>query len=190
MTLWTIYLICAVAGGTVLLLKILLMILGIGGGDAGVDFDAADLDYDVSPDIGDAGGGVLNFLSVQSIAGFFTMFGLVGMGLVQVNASDLWSFIGGLAAGFFTAWATGMIFLGMRKLHSEGTLVLSNAIGQTGTVYLTIPETGSGVITVTIQGSKRTLSAMSEKGQRIPTGSVVKVVGVTAGNILVVTDQV
>jgi hypothetical protein len=95
MTLWTIYLICAVAGGTVLLLKILLMILGIGGGDAGVDFDSGDLDYDVSPDLGDGGGGVLNFLSVQSIAGFFTMFGLVGMGLMQVNASDLWSFIGG-----------------------------------------------------------------------------------------------
>ncbi|MBE0411749.1 MAG: NfeD family protein [Anaerolineales bacterium] len=189
MTLWTIYLVCAVAGGTVLLLKLLLMIFGIGGGDAEVDFDAADLDYDISTDAGYGSGGVFNFFSIQSIAGFFTMFGLVGMGLMQVNASDFWSFIGGLAAGVFTAWATGMIFLGMRKLHSEGTLVLSNAIGQQGSVYLTIPENGSGVITVTIQGSKRTLNAMSEKGQRIPTGSIVNVVGVKAGNILVVTDQ-
>jgi len=189
MTLWTIYLICAVAGGTVLVLKLLLMVFGFDGGDAGADFDAADLDYDGAPGAADGSGGFFNFLSVQSIAGFFTMFGLVGMGLLQANASDFWSFLGGLAAGVFTAWATGMIFLGMRKLHSEGTLVLENAIGQKGTVYLTIPENGSGVITVTIQGAKRTLNAMSENKQRIPTGSIVKVVGVMAGNILVVTDQ-
>jgi hypothetical protein len=189
MTLWTIYLVCAVAGGTVLVLKLLLMIFGFDSGDAGADFDAADLDYDGAADAGDGSGGVFNFLSVQSISGFFTMFGLVGMGLMQINASDFWSFVGGLAAGVFTAWSTGMIFLGMRKLHSEGTLVISNAIGQKGTVYLTIPENGSGVVIVTIQGAKRSLNAMSENKQRIPTGSVVKVVGVTAGNILVVTDQ-
>jgi hypothetical protein len=189
MTLWTIYLVCAVAGGTVLVLKLLLMIFGFDSGDAGADFDAADLDFKGAADAGDGSGGVFNFLSVQSISGFFTMFGLVGMGLMQINASDFWSFVGGLAAGVFTAWSTGMIFLGMRKLHSEGTLVISNAIDQIGTVYLTIPENGSGVVIVTIQGAKRSLNAMSENKQRIPTGSVVKVVGVTAGNILVVTDQ-
>jgi hypothetical protein len=190
MGLNTIYTVCAIAGGTVLALRFLLMLFGLDHGDAGVDLDAGmDLDHGDLSDVGHDGGGIFTFLSVQSISGFFTMFGLVGLGLLQINASDVLSLVGALSAGVFTAWCTGMIFLAMRRLQSEGTLVISNAIGQTGTVYLTIPETGTGSVNVAVQGSLRTLDAVSEKGKRIPTGSIIKVVGITAGKILVVTDQ-
>lgn len=190
MGLATIYTVCAIAGGTVLALRFLLMLFGLDHGDVGVDFDASvDVDLDGHLDAGHDGGGVFTFLSVQSISGFFTMFGLVGLGLLQINASDVLSLVGALAAGVFTAWCTGMIFLAMRRLQSEGTLVISNAIGQTGTVYLTIPETGSGSVSIAVQGSLRNLDAISENGRRIPTGSIIKVVGITAGKILVVTDQ-
>lgn len=184
MTLNTIYLICAIAGGTILVLRIILMVVGLDQGDA------PDTPIDLNHDgILDTHAGGVNFLSLQSIAGFFTMFGLVGLGLLQIRASEAVSLLGALAAGIFTAWATGMIFLQMRRLQSEGTLVISNAVGQVGTVYLTIPEKGSGVVTVTVQGTMRTLDAVSEHSRRIPTGSVVRVVGITAGNILVVTEQ-
>lgn len=190
MGLDTIYLICAVAGGSVLALRILLMLFGLDHGDAG-DFDTSlDVDHDGLAHAGEGSGSIFTFLSIQSIAGFFTMFGLVGLGLLQINASNMWSLLGALAAGVFTAWCTGMIFLALRRLQSEGTLVIGNAIGQTGTVYLTIPETGSGSVNVTVQGSLRTLDAISRDGNRIPTGSIIKVVGVTAGNILVVTDKI
>ncbi len=179
----TIYLICAVAGGAILVLRIILMAVGIDQGDA----------PDVSMDVDGGGGegitGGASFLSLQSIAGFFTMFGLVGMGLLQIGSSEIVSLLGALGAGALTAWATGMIFLQMRRLQSEGTMVITNAIGQVGSVYLTIPEKGTGVVTVTVQGAQRTLDAVSEHGQRIPTGSIVRVVSVTAGTILVVTEQ-
>lgn len=190
MGLDTIYTVCAIAGGAVLALRFLLMLFGLDHGDAGVDLDGSmDMDHGGFDDAGHEGGSIFTFLSIQSIAGFFTMFGLVGLGLLQINASDVLSLLGALAAGVFTAWCTGMIFLAMRRLQSEGTLVISNAIGQTGTVYLTIPETGTGSVSVAVQGSLRNLDAVSENGHRIPTGSIIKVVGVTAGNILVVTDQ-
>lgn len=179
----TIYLICAVAGGTVVVLRLILMAVGLDHGDApdaAPDVDHGGLDH--------AGGGI-NLLSLQSISGFFTMFGLVGLGLLQVRATPLVSLLGALAAGLFTAWVTAMLFMQMRRLQSEGTLVINNAIGQTGTVYLTIPEKGSGVVTVTVQGAQRNLDAVSEHGLRIPTGSVVRVVSITAGKILVVTEQ-
>ena len=185
MGLGTIYLVCAVAGGTILLIKLVLMVIGLDSGDAPV----LDLDFDGVLDGGGDPGGGINFLSVQSIAGFFTMFGIVGLGLLQINASSLLSLLGALAAGAFTAWCTAMIFLTMRRLQSDGTLVIGNAIGQQGTVYLTIPDKGVGSINVTIQGAQRTLDAMSKDGLKIPTGNVVKVVGVTAGKILVVTDN-
>lgn len=185
MGLGTIYLICAVAGGTLLVIRLILMVIGLDHGDADVNMD---LDHDGALDGGDGHGG-FTFLSVQSIAGFFTMFGLVGLGLLQINAAPVWSLVGALAAGVFTAWCTGMIFLGLRRLQSDGTLVMENALGQQGSVYLTIPETGTGAVSVTVQGVLRTMDAVSEKGQRIPTGSIVKVVGITGGKILVVTEQ-
>jgi hypothetical protein len=189
MGLDTIYLVCAVAGGVVLAIRLLLMIIGLDHGDAG-DFDTSmDLSHDSLADAGHGDGSIFTFLSIQSISGFFTMFGLVGLGLLQINASNMLSLVGALAAGGFTAWCTGMIFLALRRLQSEGTLVIGNAVGQTGTVYLTVPETGTGSVNVTVQGSLRTLDAVSQGGNRIPTGSIVKVVGITAGKILVVTDQ-
>lgn len=187
MTLNTLYLICAVAGGTILVLRVILMVIGLDHGDApdAAPDSGVDLNHDGAID---AHAGGLNLLSLQSIASFFTMFGLVGLGLLQVRASNVLSLVGALAAGIFTAWVTAMIFFQMQKLQSEGTLVITNAIGQTGTVYLTIPEKGAGVVTVTVQGAQRSMDAVSEHGLRIPTGSVVRVVGVTAGKILVVTE--
>jgi hypothetical protein len=187
MGLNTIYLICAVAGGTILALRVILMFVGIDQGDA--PDTSIEIDTSGVGDAHDGMAGGMNFLSLQSIASFFTMFGLVGMGLLQIRASELWSIVGALAAGTFTAWATGMIFFQMRRLHSEGNLVVSNAVGQVGTVYLTVPEKGTGVVTVTVQGAIRTLDAVSENGQRIPTGSMVRVTAITAGKILVVTEQ-
>lgn len=178
----TIYLICAVAGGAILVLRVILMLVGIDQGDA------PEVSVEVDAPGGDGITGGANFLSLQSIAGFFTMFGLVGMGLLQIGSSEIVSLLGALGAGVLTAWATGMIFLQMRRLQSEGTMVITNAIGQVGSVYLTIPEQGSGVVTVTVQGAQRSLDAVSEHGQRIPTGSMVRVVSVTAGKILVVTE--
>lgn len=185
MRLDTIYIICAAAGGTILVLRLVLMVIGLDDGDA-VDLSGADGSLD---DLNANHGGAFNLLSLQSIAGFFTMFGLVGLGLLKVNASEVWSLVGGLGAGALTAWATGMIFLSMRSLQSEGTLSIKNAIGQAGVVYLTIPAGGSGVINVTVQGAQRTLDAVSEDGQSIPTGKIVRVVGISAGTLLVVREQ-
>lgn len=190
MELNTLYLICAIAGGTILILRLILMIIGLDHGDA-PDIDVsvdADIDGDVHADIGEGGSGI-NFFSLQGIAGFFTMFGLVGMGLLQLNVLRIWSLIGALAAGLFTGWATGMIFFLMRRLQSEGTMKIENAVGQQATVYLTVPEKGTGVVSVTVQGGLRHLDAISQNGQKIPTGTIVKVVGVTANKILVVNDQ-
>ena len=190
MGLGTIYLVCAVAGGTVLLLRLILMIIGFDHGDAIQDMPVdVDMDHDGLADAGDGQGGIFNFLSVQSIAGFFTMFGLVGLGLLQINVSEFWSLAGAFGAGLFTAWCTGLIFLGMRRLQSDGTLIIENTVGKTGRVYLTIPEKGTGSINLTVQGTLRTMDAMSENGQKISTGSIVKVVGITAGTILVVSEQ-
>jgi hypothetical protein len=189
MDLNTVYLICAVAGGTVLVLRLLLMLIGLQIGADGGDMPH-DLDADINVDSGDHGAvGEVNFLSIQSLSGFFTMFGLVGMGLLQIQASQLMSLLGALAAGIITAWASGMIVLAIQRLQSTGTMVISNALGQQGTVYLTIPERGTGVVNVTVQGALRQFNAISESGEKIPTGAIVRVTDISAGNLLVVVQE-
>jgi len=186
MGLNTIYLFCSIAGGTILLIRAVLMFIGI---DEGSSVDTSlDLDHDGAVDVDHAGAG-MKLLSLQSIAGFFTMFGLVGLGLLQIKAAAIWSLLGALAAGLLTAWATAMIFYQMRRLQSEGTMNIKDAIGQVGSVYLTIPEKGSGVVSVAVKGTLRSLDAISESGQRIPTGEMVRVVDVTASKILVVVEH-
>ena len=193
MGLGTIYLVCAIAGGTLLVLRIAMLAIGLDhGGDLADGGGQLDLNHDgVLDDLADgqAGHGGISFLSLQSIAGFFTMFGLVGMGLLQIKASEVLSLVGALAAGAFTAWCSGMIFLFMRRLQSDGTLELQNAVGQFGAVYLTVPTEGTGVVNVTVQGALRTLDAVSSNGQAIPTGRIVKVLAITGGKILVVAEE-
>lgn len=189
MTLNTIYLICAIAGGTILVLRIILTVIGLDHGADAVDVGHADVGHGDSVQDHGGGGIGMNLLSLQSLAGFFTMFGLVGLGLRQAQLAPIWSLLGALVAGGITAWATAFIFFQMGRLQSEGNMVISDAIGQVGTVYLTIPEKGSGVVTVTVKDTLRNLDAVSENGQRIPTGTIVRVVSITAGKILVVAEQ-
>lgn len=184
----TIYLACAIIGGVVMVLRVILMIVGIDHGDVPDAAPDGIPDHDVIA-VQDGSGAGFQILSFQSIAGFLLMFGLVGMGLLRIQASEILSFFGALAAGAVTALGTALIFRGMSKLQSEGTLVIGNAVGQVGTVYLTIPESGTGVVNVTVQGAVRSLDAVSETHQRIPTGAVVKVVRVTGNKILVVREQ-
>ena len=63
------------------------------------------------------------------------------------------------------------------KLNHSGTLVLGNAIGSLGEVYLTIPPNkgGHGKVHVKIQGALRELDALTNDDTAIPTGSIIEV---------------
>ena len=74
----------------------------------------------------------------------------------------------------------------MTKLQSDGTLRLSDAIGQQGKVYLTIPAGGAGQVQVGFQGRLMIFEAMSSNKEAIKTGEPVVVIDVVGGNTLVV----
>ena len=94
--------------------------------------------------------------------------------------------LAGLAWGVFTMLVIARIVLAMERLKSDGTMRMENAVGQEGRVYLTIPEDGSGKVSIVIQGGLRELEAVSENKERIPTGETVRVLRVISNRILVV----
>ena len=75
----------------------------------------------------------------------------------------------------------------MGKLTETGTLNLKTAVGKTATVYLFIPEKrkAAGKVQIKIQGY-RTLDAMTDDDEMIPTGAIVQVVDIVNDDILLV----
>ena len=168
----------AIIGGLLFLLRAVAFLFG--GGDIDGDFDG---DFDASHGDTDAS---FNLLSLQGLSAFFLMFGLVGLALVSADFGTIWTVLGGVIAGVFTVWVISLIFSAMKGLQSDGTLRKKNAIGQEGTVYLSIPAKGIGKVSVSVQGSLKIIDAISANNVEIKTGEMVKVVDVAGDQTLVV----
>ena len=93
------------------------------------------------------------------------------------------SLILGTIMMLFTAW----IFFMLLKLQSSGTMKIDNALGKEAEVYLTIPakKNGTGKVQIIIQGSYRTLDAVTEDIEDIKTGSFVEIVEVVNDTLVV-----
>lgn len=166
----TVYIGCSVIGGAVLSLQMILLFFG---GDA--DFDAEG-EYD-------GGGDGLSLLSIRSVAGFLTFFGLTG----------LWGSIAGWGAGktlgiAFGSGAAMMLIVAWlmslhSKLYSEGNVRPESALGKPARVYLRIPgeRSGQGKITVATQGRTHEYNAVTS-GPELATGSEVRVLNQVTEN--------
>ena len=92
-----------------------------------------------------------------------------------------------IIAGMLMMLLMATLFYLMGKLTESGNTKIESAIGKTGSVYLRIPAAKSGVgkIQINVQGLK-TLDAMTTNTEDIKSGSLVKVVGIEAGDVLMV----
>ena len=158
----TMYMGCAIAGGAVLSIQLLLLFLG---GDA--------IDGDVDMDMESDG---LSFFSIRTLASFLTFFGLTGLYGMQQGWTAAATAGSALGAGGGMMLAVAWLFALQAKLHQEGNLDPKGAVGLNATVYLRIPEGGSGKgkITVALQGRTAEYAAVTD-GPELPTGSDVRI---------------
>lgn len=161
---------------------IIQLIITLAGGDAD-DLDAdGDADFD-----GDHGDG-MHIFSIKSILAFLMFYGWSGLAAIQYGMIAWWTItlisLGiGVLMMMFTAW----LFFMLLKLQESGTMKIENAIGKQGEVYLTIPakKGGVGKIQIIIQGSYRTLDALTEDTEDIKTGTFVEVIEVINDTLVV-----
>ena len=186
----TFYAFSAIIGGVLFLIR---TILSLVGADADADFDmsGADIGHDLQGHLGDHSGidghgASFNLFSMHSITCFFLMFGLIGLSLSKAGLPELLTAIGGMASGAFTMLVVALIYYFMQRLQSDGTMKIETAVGKTGTVYLSLPEKGSGQVSIVVQGGLKQFDAISADKSRIPTGEEVRVVRVVNGKTLVV----
>ncbi|MEM8606896.1 MAG: hypothetical protein AAGF92_07310 [Myxococcota bacterium] len=179
-----VFLFCAIIGGLAFLIWVVLQFLGV---DAESEV-ATDTDFNASEASGSSDVS-FTLLSFQGLSAFLTMFGLVGLSAHREgNVSAMVSFILALLAGLVLSWAISRLFAMFSGFQSSGTLRIESAIGQEGTVYLTVPAGGEGKVELAVQGRLTVMPAVADKRQLIPTGKRVKVVGVNDGHTLVVTN--
>ena len=175
-----IYWISTIIGGTLFVLRTIMMLAGGSLSNDGLD---TTFDADISGDL-DISGDMDTDL--QGLTAFFMMFGLVGLALLKANLHVLITVFGGAVAGLFTVWVIGLIFTQMKRLQSDGTIDIKNTVGERGTVYLTIPSSGLGQVQITVQGSLKIFDAVSKRKTKLATGEKIQVVDVADGNTLVV----
>jgi membrane protein implicated in regulation of membrane protease activity len=174
----------AIPGTIVLLIQTILVIFGIGGEGAELDMpvEAADLSTTGGSDFG-----IMGLFTFQGIVAFFCVFGWSG--IVFMNATGIAALSLALAflLGFAAMFGVAKVIRLMGKLQESGTLNMKLLIGETGVVYIPIPENKTQRGKVTVQLAERLVEcdAISETGA-LATNTPVRVTDIIGGNVLVV----
>lgn len=173
------YMICAIVGGTIMVVQLALMILGF-------DNDTGSGDFELD-EAGIGGSEFFEYLSLKSCIAFLTFFGLTGLTLQSMKWNPFLGahVIASLGAGLVALYIVGFIMQALRRLHSQGNLDLRNAVGEVATVYLRVPPQNGGTGKVTVQIQNRTVEATAiTYGEELSTGSKVHVVGIVGADTL------
>lgn len=169
---------------------IFLVLLGmtIFGGDAS---DHVDVSTNVDAGLADGDSIPFQFLSLKNIIAFFTVMGWSGIGFIHAGLAPWLVVLLSVICGLIMMFLMAALFYFMSKLAENGTLKMSNAVGKLGEVYLVIPASrrGMGKVQLNVQGSLRTLDAITDDTNPIPTNSIIEVLGVIDEQILLVKKQ-
>jgi hypothetical protein len=184
----TIYWVCFLVGGTLLICQFLLSLTGLGGHHdvGGHDADATGHDAHVPshhPDTHDTQHGVASWfvgmLTFRTLVAALTFFGVVGLAGTQQWGEEPRTFAVALAAGAAAFFLVGSLMRWLSRLRAEGTVRMERAVGRSGTVYLPIPGRKAGLGKVTLNLQNRTVECQAVTAdQDLPTGAQVVVVAV------------
>ena len=179
----TFFLTCAVLGGAILVVQLVLSMLGIVGDD---------VDTQQGGDGANEAAAGLNLLSVRALSAGVGFFGIGGLAGLATPLGLLAAIPLGLLLGVVAMVGTAMVTRWMLTLEDDGTVAIHGAIGLTGTVYLAIPgeRAGAGKVLVTLQNRTVEYQAVTSQGA-LPTGASILVVDVVGPDTVdVVPDPI
>lgn len=169
------------------LIFIFLLLLTAFGSDADTDVQT---DFDHS--FADGDGIPFQLLSLKNVVGFFAMFGWSGLGFISMGLAPWLVIILSVVCGLIMMLAMASLFFFMSKLAETGNMDIKKAIGHVGEVYLPIPgnRSGLGQVQLNVQGTLRTLDAVTDEPETISTFSLIKVLDVIDNQILLVKKNI
>ena len=169
-----IYFIIAVVASILLVIQIVLMLFSLGGAsdmDFDGDFDGVDGDMDA-----DCG---LSFFTIKGMTAFFALGGWCGFAAAMGLPGNIWApILIAVATGTVALLGVGFAMRGIARMQCSGNIVKHKLVGQSATVYVSIPESrkGRGKIVLTAQDTYLEIDAMTDDAERIPVDTRVKIV--------------
>jgi membrane protein implicated in regulation of membrane protease activity len=182
----------AIGGTVIFVLKMAMLFIGghgFGEHDTGGFGDAhvGDQPGDHGAHDSDASKLAFQFFSIQAIAVFCMGTGWMGLAARHSGARMETALVASVVFGVLLVLLMGKLMQKARMLESSGTLDVKRAVGQRGTVYLTIPRGGQGQVQIVVQDRLMTLDARSS-GADLPTGTKIRVDRVEE-SVLVVSPE-
>lgn len=131
-----------------------------------------------------AGHVAFTFVSLRSLMAFGTLFSWAGtlylLGGTSTIAAILYSAIWGLVGMFLVSFAMYWLV----NLQETGTMDIATALGEEGTVYITVPAGGRGQVRVKVAGIISHVKARSKTTEALAVGVKVRVVGMIDANTI------
>ena len=167
-------LVVAIPSSVILLIQTILLMIGL---DDDMDTDAEAL--------GDDG---LSLFSVRGIVSMLCITGWSGFALLGTSLPSWGAILIAVVLGVATLIGMAFLMRGLHRMQSSGNIVISNAVGKVGQVYIPIPAKASaaGKVNITVQDQYSEFSAITMGDDDLPTGTYVRVVAVDDAGTLVV----
>ncbi len=165
----------------IVLIQAALTLVGIGDVGAETPDDLAP-DADAPHDVG------LGLISVRTLTAFFFGFGLTGGLLLEAGTAFPWALAGAAAVGAIFLLIIFKIMKLLYGLRTSGNADFASAKGSTGTVYVAVApnRVAGGQVEVLVSGRVMTLPALTAGTEKIPAGTLVRIVDLIPPNIFLV----
>ncbi len=198
-TLGQIFATAAIPATVVMVLQTVLLLVGFAGHDGECDHefshgspelsheaDGTDGDHDVHDGAHHVDG--LRLFTVRGIVAMLAIGGWTGVALCDAGVGSIMSSVIAIIAGLAALFLAAYVIKISLKLQDDGNFNIKNAVTHTATVYIPIPPSrnGTGKITMNLQERFVELDAMTDHGEKLPTGAMVQVVSVTDKNEVIV----
>ena len=178
----TFLLVCALVGGGVVVLQLVLGLLGLAHNDVPHD---VHVHVGHGADAAHHGVHSLHLTSLRALAAGLAFFGLTGYGLLRAGWSAGGAVALALVAGAVAVVVVAVLMRLLLRLESDGAVQIENALWQPATVYVPIPgaRAGAGKVTLSLQGRLVEYQAVTSE-PALPTGAAVTVVDVVSSDTL------
>lgn len=199
----SVFIFCAAVGGTIMVCQFVLSLVGLSH-----DMDIADdFSHDAPGDLhigsadhaGDGGehaqhshdhgsSWLFGVISFRTLVAAFAFFGLAGLAAESGGLNLAPQLVISLASGIAAMFGVHYIMKQLGRLGEDSTIRIYKAVGLEATVYVPIPadKASAGKVQLTLQNRLVEYEAITAAGERLATGSKVRVTAVR-GNTLEVT---
>lgn len=159
----TLFLVCAILGGVVVVLQFALALLG------------HDADHDLAHDAAEG----LQLFSVRALAAATAFFGIAGRAALAAGLGSLVATLVALPVGLLAGLGVAAAMRMIGRVESDGVLRIEGAVGLPARVHVRVPaqRSGAGKVMLSLQDRLVELRAVTAR-EELPSGTSVVVVDV------------